>query len=610
MYRLIAFLFTNRCEKEGKRSLYSKEIINLYNKIITIQDSFPKIYPTLHQQFSAENLLAFMELKNNIKQAMMHYLKEKGLHLAYIDYIIKGLFNTCQNLNNGRLTLSTPSTELYTQAIRRKHSTFHTNQNLSPEIMVTLDISLISAPTVIREFLLNGMTIARINCAYGDQNDWLNLIKTVRQVERDLACSGINLPKCKIYMDLAGPKIRVGPIQKITYPFKIKIKKDRFGRPLHVKKGLLQHSKIPDDERTESYDFILPIHVDKGELPCRIGEPLQFLDAQQKKRSFKIVGIKKYGYVVIIEETSYVLEGSKITHSPSKKKCFVGELEKSVADIYVKKGDQLKINLLPGSQGIPASTNQQAEIAISHPTVFSNVTYGDNIYIDDGKIHGIVTEIYETYIIMDVLAPKESRKINENKGVNLPDATIRLPSLTPKDLQDLEFVQSHADMVGLSFVHYPEDLKKLRLLIPEEKKASLTIVAKIETKAAVNHFSNILLEGLHFPKFAVMLARGDLAIEVGFEKLSLIQQEMLSMCQAAHVPIILATQVLDSLAKKGFHSRAELADIILGSSFDCIMLNKGSYVAEAVDFLNETLRFIVKKHQYNQMIVRKQNVNQ
>lgn len=606
--RLIAFMDRLlKCKKEeGKRSLYSRQIVNIYQKIIEKQNSFAKIYPTPHQQFSAENLIAFIELRNSMTHSMMNFLQAKGLQLTYIDHIIKGLYNTCQNLNNRSLILSVPSVDQYKQAVQRKQFVLNTNKNLTPEIMVTLDSSLLVNPPTIKDFLLNGMTIARINCAYGDWHDWKELIKVIRQVEKELELSGFNLPKCKIYMDLAGPKIRVGPIQKITYPFKIKIKKDRFGKPLHIKKGLLQHAETQLDEQTPHFDFILPIHIDNDMEPFQIGDTLHFFDAQNKKRWFTIVGIKSYGYEVIIDQTSYILEGSKIIHLPSNEECYVGKLEKSPADIYVKSGDRLKISLSKDSIGIPATSHQIAEINISHPDAFKMVKYGDNIYIDDGKIHGVVAEIHDASIIVDVLTPKVNKKIKENKGVNLPDATIRLPALTKKDIHDLKFVLQYADMVGLSFIHHPDDLKKLRSLIPSDSSSSLTVVAKIETKEAINQFSKILLEGLHFPKFAVMLARGDLAIEVGFEKLSIIQQEMLAMCKAAHTPIILATQVLDSLAKKGVNSRAELADIVLGSSFDCVMLNKGPYVAEAVDFLNETLRFIVKTHAYNQTIVRKQ----
>jgi pyruvate kinase len=101
-----------------------------------------------------------------------------------------------------------------------------------------------------------------------------------------------------------------------------------------------------------------------------------------------------------------------------------------------------------------------------------------------------------------------------------------------------------------------------------------------------------------------MVARGDLAIDIGFEQLSVVQEEILSMCRAAHIPVILATQVLDTLAKKGIPSRSELADLSIGSEFDCIMLNKGPFMREAVEFLKETLFLMSQVKVYNQTITR------
>jgi len=98
-----------------------------------------------------------------------------------------------------------------------------------------------------------------------------------------------------------------------------------------------------------------------------------------------------------------------------------------------------------------------------------------------------------------------------------------------------------------------------------------------------------LLEGMKRPKIGVMIARGDLAVEIGFENISEVQNQILLLCEAAHVPVIWATQVLENLAKTGIPTRAEISDVVLGVQAECIMLNKGKYILEAIKTLKNIL---------------------
>jgi pyruvate kinase len=129
----------------------------------------------------------------------------------------------------------------------------------------------------------------------------------------------------------------------------------------------------------------------------------------------------------------------------------------------------------------------------------------------------------------------------------------------------------------------------------------LGIVAKIETAASVHNLAKTLLAGLEIQKFAVLIARGDLAVDVGFENLASIQDDILCLCEAAHIPAILATQILESLAESGLRSRAEIADAIMGQRAECVMLNNGPYILEAVKtlagLLSDKGRHQIKKYQ-------------
>ena len=135
-----------------------------------------------------------------------------------------------------------------------------------------------------------------------------------------------------------------------------------------------------------------------------------------------------------------------------------------------------------------------------------------------------------------------------------------MPSLTAEDRIALAFVAKHADAVSLSFVRRPEDIHALHAELDRLKRSAIAVVLKIETRAGFENLPRLLIEGLRRPPLAVMIARGDLAVEVGFERLAELQEEILWMCEAAHVPAIWATQVLDTLARTGVPSRAEITD--------------------------------------------------
>ena len=117
----------------------------------------------------------------------------------------------------------------------------------------------------------------------------------------------------------------------------------------------------------------------------------------------------------------------------------------------------------------------------------------------------------------------------------------------------------------------------------------LAIAAKIETALAVRNLPEIIVQGAGAQPLAVMIARGDLAVEIGFGRLAEIQEEILWLCEAAHAPVIWATHVLDSYVRKGSHSRAEMTDAAMAERAECVMLNKGPYILDAVDILDDVL---------------------
>jgi pyruvate kinase len=136
------------------------------------------------------------------------------------------------------------------------------------------------------------------------------------------------------------------------------------------------------------------------------------------------------------------------------------------------------------------------------------------------------------------------------------------------------------------------DLKLLQKALEEqlsEKAKKIAIIAKIETQKAVHNLPELIVAAAGKHPFGVMIARGDLAVEIGYERLAEIQEEILWLCEAAHIPVVWATQVLENLVSKGIPSRAEMTDAAMAERAECVMLNKGPFVNQAITILDDVL---------------------
>ncbi len=244
-----------------------------------------------------------------------------------------------------------------------------------------------------------------------------------------------------------------------------------------------------------------------------------------------------------------------------------------------------KIWLSEEAEGFGAS-----EIVISpnESGVIQNLKIGDRVFFDDGLILGIV-EKKERGGVQLIIERISSKKpfLKAEKGINFPDSLLDISSLTDFDRECLPWVVSNADTLGFSFVREAEDLAELRTEMKSLSSTIPQIILKIETSEAVVNLPDLLLEGMVEPVFGVMIARGDLAVEVGFERLVEIQEEISWLCEAAHVPVIWATQVLESLRKHGIASRAEITDAGRAAMAECIMINKGGHILEVLTALRD-----------------------
>jgi pyruvate kinase len=270
-----------------------------------------------------------------------------------------------------------------------------------------------------------------------------------------------------------------------------------------------------------------------------------------------------------------------------------GAVEKRVE---LKTGDRLELTRSqePGREATTGEDGRDAapaRVPCALPEVFGRVRAGERVFLDDGKIAGVVRAADDERIEVEVTRTRaKGRKLGGDKGINLPDTDLALPALTDKDRADLPFVVEHADIVALSFVHDPSDIDELDALARELGAEQLGLILKIETRRAFENLPSLLFAAMSAPRRGVMIARGDLAVECGFERLAEVQEEILWLCEAGHMPVIWATQVLETLAKEGAPPRAEITDAAMSNRAECVMLNKGPHVVEAVRVLDDILR--------------------
>ena len=224
------------------------------------------------------------------------------------------------------------------------------------------------------------------------------------------------------------------------------------------------------------------------------------------------------------------------------------------------------------------------------PSLVDDVRVGHSIFFDDGKIGAMVVHKDALGAHVEILQAAEAgTKLKNEKGINLPDTHLNISALTAADLENLRFVAQYADIVGYSFVRAPQDVLDLQEALTALGRSDMHIVLKIENKAAFDNLPKLILAAMRFPMAGVMIARGDLAVEIGFQRTAEVQEEIMWICEAAHLPDIWATQVLEQLAKKGLATRSEITDAAMAARAECVMLNKGPYIVQAIQTLRDIL---------------------
>lgn len=457
-------------------------------------------------------------------------------------------------------------------------------------IMVTLPTEAADEYQLVRDLITSGMDIARINCVHDNEAVWLRMIGNIRKAQSETGRS------CRITMDLAGPKLRTRNLQPGPGVLRIRPRRDSLGRVVAPRRVRF----IPDDTKWSfAKGSAVPVPRECVEY-AQVGDTFSFRDTRGKKRKLQVVRKDKKGLRIECYQTAYIATGTRLRldrHEPGEKIRFsVGSLPPIEEPIILREGDTLVLHraATPGEPAVFDADGlvvKPAHISCRQPEVFSYIAAGDPIRLNDGKIEGTVKSVSDEELLVEVTHAKATgSRLRGNKGINFPKSDIRLRGLTETDEANLKFIVQHADAVSLSFVRKPRDIIALQAELKKHASRKIGIIAKIETVKAFKDLPRLLLATMrHYPA-GVMIARGDLAVECGWERLAEIQEEILWMCEAAQLPVIWATQVLEQETKKGRPSRAEITDAAMSQRADCVMLNKGPHILAAIKMLDNILR--------------------
>lgn len=456
---------------EKKLQTIYKSLESLETKMLESEHSMQSLIAGVHpnQVESAKNFLHYLTLRTENIAELQIALHGFGLSsLASSEsHILPQLQAVLMRLGKTYPPNTSLANNLHKTNLKEKSAIlFGERTTDEPYLMVTIDKSFSFDKEYLQQLMDAGMNIARINCAHDDEQVWEGMINNLRHASRRAG------KECKIYMDLAGPKIRTAILGK--------------GK----KKGYI---KI--EEHTEFWLAENEDQIGKGEI---------------------VIGCGISGIIPQLKPDHHIL-------------------------------------------------------------------------FDDGALEARVLEVKDNCARLGLLRnSKSNQKLKAEKGINFPNTDLQIEALTEFDMACLPFICRHADLIGYSFVKTAEDLEHLQNLLKDQPKVP-KIILKIETPEAVRNLPKLLTQGMKDDVFGVMIARGDLAVEVGFERMSEIQDEILWFCEAAHVPVIWATQVLETLQKTGIAKRSEITDAAHASMAECVMLNKGDYTLEVIHTLRDIL---------------------
>lgn len=477
-------------------------------------------------------------------------------------------------------------------------------------IMVTLPTEAADDLDMVRGFVEAGMELARINCAHDGPEAWKRMIDNVHTAAAEHG------REIKVAMDLAGPKVRTGQIAPGPEVGRARVTRLETGHVLTPSKLWLTPNDGPE----------IPVPADlpgRPTLPLRVerwwmeslteGDVIDLYDNRDSKRKFTVTRIEDGGLLAEGQQNAYITNSTLLQYDYTKSRVSgvpptEQKLRLHVGDTLILTDDQAPANPTPG---------WTPRISCTLPEAVRAIEVGQRVLFDDGSIAGRAVdkrsngEHTDVELEIDYAGPNGTN-LAAYKGINLPETVLPLPSLTEEDIEAFRFVAEHGDIANVSFIRDTDDVTFVLDTLEEIARESdnpdrvrgLGIVLKIETIPAYESLAQVLLAGMRHPNLGVMIARGDLAVELGFDRMAEVPRLIAQMAEAAHVPVVMATQVLESLAKSGLPTRAEITDAAYALRSEAVMLNKGPHITDAIRILHTLSTKLGRSQRKNRQMLR------
>ncbi|MGN6483039.1 MAG: pyruvate kinase, partial [Thermomicrobiales bacterium] len=510
----------------------------------TVEQAGP-ILDRVHPRFrrSAANMLQYLALRERDIRQLQIALADLGLSSlgraeAHVQDSVRAVIGVLHALAGrdwtppaSSIVAGEPFSLLEGQALLEQH----TDALLGPgaatreaRIMVTSATDLAGDVDQLAAMLDAGMNVLRINCAHDSAPVWAQMIDSLREAAARTGRSW------RIIMDLAGPKLRTGPVVGKVPVIKWRPQRDAFGHIVSPARIWLAPAGVPAPEAAAAS---LSMPADWLET-LNYGDHIRFTDTRKATRHLTVSARDGEGWWATSLQTSYVAPGTELeVRERHGRTAEVGEFPQAAGFLTLHAGDRLVVtrSLEPGSPAQEAEDGSliPARIGCTLPEVFAAVKPGERILFDDGKIEGVIREVAADAMTVEIVRARDGgARLRGEKGINFPDTDLALSALTAKDLADLPFVAGHADMIDFSFVSHASDVESLQAYLTELGGKRPGIVLKIETRRAFERLPEIVLAAMREETAGIMIARGDLAVEVGWERLAEIQEEILWLAEA------------------------------------------------------------------------------
>jgi pyruvate kinase len=448
-------------------------------------------------------------------------------------------------------------------------------------IMLTAPDAAQVTPTWASEVIRAGADVLRINGAHESSAEWESIAATFK------ACAMAEGKPGRIFVDLPGPKLRTEIRTLEDTVVHLPRRKDRVGRTVAPTEVVLvgEHHRVPE----------VPV---PPEWLARL-EPedtIAFTDAAGRARELTVRGRRGRAVRAECDRSLYLRSGLPLEWRRGDSVNGIGTIgpfPRRPKVLELSPGDSFLLNASGRSDDPSARV-----LAFPEPALLEQVQPGERVILDDGKIVAIARSRRGDGLVCTVQRTvKSPTRLRSGKGVAFPDSTLSVPQLRALDEAALSFALARADGVGVSFVNSARDVALIGERIRSAGRPGFGMILKLETRGVLRNLPGILFEALKYDPVGLMIARGDLAVELSFERLAEIQEELLCFGEACHLPVVWATQVLDSAAQTGIPTRAEVTDAAMAMRAECVMLGKGPHIATATRMLADIIQRM-EAHQF------------